>query len=113
MQLQLEELQKYAQGVAACELENTGPGGFDKIDKKNWSKPLPKNRCILKKQTGKQTAKTKVQLCKEALACCTRQILATGKYRRRQKKLYQNRYRCNVHAYEGIPHKKRSIKSWL
>lgn len=33
MKLQLDELWKYAQGVAASELDNTDPDGFDKIDK--------------------------------------------------------------------------------
>ncbi len=55
MKLQLEDLWKYAQGVAASELDDTDPDGFDKIDKQKVEQTIAQIDAALKdKPVGKQ-----------------------------------------------------------
>ena len=51
---QLNELWKYAQSVAASELDDTDPSGFDKIDQEKVSADDREDQQGLKGQTGKQ-----------------------------------------------------------
>jgi hypothetical protein len=55
MKLQLDELWKYAQNIAASELDDTDPGGFDKIDKEKVEQTIAKIDAALKdKPVNKQ-----------------------------------------------------------
>ena len=55
MKLQLDELWKYAQSVAVSELDDTDPGGFDKIDKEKVEQTIAEIDAALKdKPVSKQ-----------------------------------------------------------
>ena len=45
---------KYAQSVAASELDDTGPGDFDKIDKEKVEQTIAKTDAALKDKPVKQ-----------------------------------------------------------
>ena len=47
MKLQLDELWKYAQSVAASKLDDTDPGGFNKINKEKTAKKIIKTDAVL------------------------------------------------------------------
>ena len=47
MKLQLDELWKYAQSVAASKLDDTDPGGFNKINKEKAAKTIIKTDAAL------------------------------------------------------------------
>ena len=47
MKVQLNQLQKYAQSVAAGKLADTAPGGFNKIDKEKAAKTIIKTDAAL------------------------------------------------------------------
>ncbi len=62
---QLNELWRYAQSVAAAELEDTDPSGFDKIDSEKVSKTIEKINKALKTKTVDKKVKQKLNYAKK------------------------------------------------
>jgi hypothetical protein len=65
MRLQLDELWKYAQSVAASELDDTDPGGFDKIDKEKVTATIAKIDAALKDKPVSKQVKQKLTYAKK------------------------------------------------
>ncbi len=65
MKLQLEELWKYAQGVAASELDDTDPDGFDKIDKQKVEQTIAQIDAALKDKPVSKQIKQKLNYAKK------------------------------------------------
>jgi transposase len=65
MQQQLDELWKYAQGVAASELDDTDPSGFDKIDKQKVEQTIAKIDAALKDKPVSKQIKQKLGYAKK------------------------------------------------
>jgi transposase len=64
MKMQLDELWKYAQSIAASELDDTDPSGFDKIDKKNEAETIIKIDEALKDKPIDKKVKQKLNYIK-------------------------------------------------
>lgn len=62
---QLDALWKYAQSVAASELDDTDPGGFDKIDKQKVAETIAKIDAALKDQPVSNQVKQKLRYAKK------------------------------------------------
>jgi transposase len=65
MKLQLDELWKYAQGVAVSELEDTDPDGFDKIDKQKVEQTIAQIDAALKDKPVNKQIKQKLNYAKK------------------------------------------------
>lgn len=65
MKVQLDELWKYAQGVAASELDDTDPGGFDKIGKEKITETIAKIDAALKNKPVSKQIKQKLSYAKK------------------------------------------------
>jgi hypothetical protein len=65
MKLQLEELWKYAQGVAASELDDTDPEGFYKIDKQKVEQTIAQIDAALKDKPVNKQIKQKLNYAKK------------------------------------------------
>ena len=65
MKLQLDELWKYAQGIAASELDDTDPDGFDKIDKEKVAQTIAKIDAALKDKPVSKQVKQKLNYAKK------------------------------------------------
>jgi transposase len=65
MKLQLDELWKYAQGVAASELDDTDPDGFDKIDKQKVEQTIAQIDAALKDKPVSKQVKQKLNYAKK------------------------------------------------
>lgn len=61
---QLDELWKYAQGVAATELDDTDPSGFDKIDKEKVQQTIAKIDAALQDKAISKQIKQKLNYAK-------------------------------------------------
>jgi transposase len=62
---QLNELWKYAQSVAASELDDTDPSGFDKIDSEKVSQTIDTINAALKNKKVDKTVKQKLNYAKK------------------------------------------------
>ena len=65
MKLQLEDLWKYAQGVAASELDDTDPDDFDKIDKQKVEQTIAQIDAALKDKPVSKQIKQKLNYAKK------------------------------------------------
>jgi hypothetical protein len=65
MKLQLDELWKYAQSVAASELDDTDPSGFDKIDKEKVAETIAKIDAALQDKAVSKQVKQKLSYAKK------------------------------------------------
>ncbi len=65
MKLQLDVLWKYAQGVAASELDDTDPDGFDKIDKQKVEQTITQIDAALKDKPVSKQIKQKLNYAKK------------------------------------------------
>src|SRR5665647_1997910 len=65
MKLQLDALWKYAQNIAASELDDTDPGGFDKIDKEKVEQTIAKIDAALKDKPVSKQVKQKLGYAKK------------------------------------------------
>lgn len=65
MKLQLDELWKYAQSVAANELDDTDPSGFDKIDKQKVEQTIAKIDAALKGKPVSKQVQQKLSYAKK------------------------------------------------
>jgi transposase len=65
MKQQLDELWKYAQGVAASELDDTDPDGFDKIDKEKVEQTIAKIDAALKDKPVSKQVKQKLNYARK------------------------------------------------
>lgn len=65
MKLHLDELWKYAQGVAASELDDTDPDGFDKIDKQKVEQTIAQIDAALKDKPVNKQIKQKLSYAKK------------------------------------------------
>lgn len=65
MKLQLDELWKYAQSVAVSELDDTDPGGFDKIDKDKVEQTIAKIDAALQDKPVSKQVKQKLNYAKK------------------------------------------------
>lgn len=65
MKLQLEDLWKYAQGVAASELDDTDPDGFNKIDKQKVEQTIAQIDAALKDKPVSKQIKQKLNYAKK------------------------------------------------
>jgi transposase len=65
MKLQLEDLWMYAQGVAASELDDTDPDGFDKIDKQKVEQTIAQIDAALKDKPISKQIKQKLNYAKK------------------------------------------------
>ncbi len=65
MKLQLDELWKYAQGVAASELDDIDPDGFDKIDKQKVEQTIAQIDAALKDKPVNKQIKQKLNYAKK------------------------------------------------
>jgi transposase len=65
MKLQLEDLWKYVQGVAASELDDTDPDGFDKIDKQKVEQTIAQIDAALKDKPVSKQIKQKLNYAKK------------------------------------------------
>ena len=65
MNQQLDELWKYAQGVAASELDDTDPDGFDKIDKQKVEQTIASIDAALKDKPVSKQIKQKLTYAKK------------------------------------------------
>ena len=65
MKQQLDELWKYAQGIAASELDDTDPDGFDKIDKETLKQAIAKIDASLKDKPVSKQVKQKLNYAKK------------------------------------------------
>ena len=79
MKLQLDELWKYAQSVAASELDDTGPGDFNKIDKEKVEQTIAKTDAALKDKPVSKQVKQKPGYAKKHWPA------ALDKYERQEK----------------------------
>lgn len=64
MKLQLDELWQYAQSIAATEMDDTDPGGFDKIDRKKVEETIAKIDAALKDKPIDKKVKQKLNYAK-------------------------------------------------
>jgi len=71
---QLDQLWKYAQCIAATELDDTDPDGFDKIEPEQVKQTIEKINVALQGKEIKKGNKTETQLRQKALACRTGQV---------------------------------------
>jgi transposase len=65
MKLQLDELWKYAQSIAASELDDTDPSGFDKIDKEKVAATIAKIDAALQNKPVSKQVKQKLNYAKK------------------------------------------------
>lgn len=65
MKLQLDELWKYAQNIAASEIDDTDPGGFDKIDKQKVEQTIAQIDAALKDKPVSKQVKQKLNYAKK------------------------------------------------
>jgi transposase len=65
MKLQLDELWKYAQGIAASELDDTDPDGFAKIDKQKVEQTIARIDAALKDKPVSKQIKQKLHYAKK------------------------------------------------
>lgn len=65
MSRQLDALWKYAQNIAAAELDDTDPGGFDKIDKEKVQQTIAKIDAALKDKPVSKQVKQKLNYAKK------------------------------------------------
>lgn len=65
MKQQLDALWKYAQGIAASELDDTDPGGFDKIDKEKVEQTIAKIDEALKDKPISKQVKQKLNYARK------------------------------------------------
>lgn len=65
MKLQLDELWKYAQSIAASELDDTDPSGFDKIDKEKVAATIAKIDAALQDKPVSKQVKQKLNYAKK------------------------------------------------
>jgi len=65
MSRQLDELWKYAQSIAASELDDTDPGGFDKIDKEKVAETIAKIDAALQDKPVSKQIKQKLNYAKK------------------------------------------------
>jgi transposase len=65
MKLQLDELWKYAQSIAASELDDTDPSGFDKIDKEKVAETIAKIDAALQDKPVSKQVKQKLSYAKK------------------------------------------------
>jgi hypothetical protein len=65
MKLQLDELWKYAQRIAASELDDTDPSGFDKIDKEKVAQTIAKIDAALQDKPVSKQVKQKLNYAKK------------------------------------------------
>jgi transposase len=65
MQQQLDALWKYAQSIAATEMDDTDPGGFDKIDKQKVEQTIAKIDAALKDKPVSKQVKQKLNYAKK------------------------------------------------
>lgn len=65
MKAQLDELWKYAQSVAASELDDTDPSGFDKIDKEKVTETIAKIDAALQDKPISKDVKQKLNYAKK------------------------------------------------
>ena len=68
IQKQLDELWQYAQKIAAQEMDDTDPSGFDKIEAQKVEQTIEKINEALKDKLVSKEVKQK-QLCEKELAC--------------------------------------------
>jgi transposase len=85
MSRQLDALWKYAQNIAAAELDDTDPGGFDKIDKEKVQQTIAKIDAALKDKPVSKQVKQKLNYAKKhwpaALDKYEQQEKIMGEYR--------------------------------
>jgi transposase len=112
MKQQLDELWKYAQSIAASELDDTDPGGFDKIDKEKVAETIAKIDAALKDQPVSHQVKQKLNYAKKhwpaALDKYEQQEAIMGEQRKSYSKTDTD---ARVYAHERRPHEKRAIKT--
>ena len=65
MKVQLDELWKYAQSVAASELDDTDPSGFDKIDKEKVAQTIAKIDAALQDKPVSKQVKQKLNYARK------------------------------------------------
>ena len=85
MKLQLDALWKYAQSIAARELDDTDPNSFDKIDKQKVEQTIAKIDAALKNKPINKQVKQKLNYAKKNWPD------ALDKYERQEKILGENR----------------------
>lgn len=85
MKQQLDELWKYAQSVAVSELDDTDPGGFDKIDKEKVEQTIAKIDAALKDKPVSKEVKQKLNYAKKHWPA------ALDKYEQQEKTMGQHR----------------------
>ena len=68
MKLQLDELWKYAQSIAAEEMDDTDPSGFDKIDRKKVEDTIAKIDAALQDKPIDKKVKQKLNYAKKKMA---------------------------------------------
>lgn len=82
---QLDQLWKYAQGIAASELDDTDPDGFDKIEPEQVKQTIEKINVALQGKEVKKEIRQKLNYAKKHWPA------ALGKYESQEKILGQNR----------------------
>ncbi len=85
MKQQLDELWKYAQSVAVSELDDTDPGGFDKIDKEKVEQTIAKIDAALKDKPVSKEGKQKLNYAKKNWPA------ALDKYEQQEKTMGEHR----------------------
>lgn len=85
MKLQLDELWKYAQSIAASELDDTDPSDFDKIDKEKVAQTIAKIDAALKDKPVSKQVKQKLGYAKKHWPA------ALDKYERQEKIMGEHR----------------------
>jgi transposase len=85
MKAQLDELWKYAQNIAASELDDNDPGGFDKIDKQKVEQTIAKIDAALKDKPISKAVKQKLGYAKRKWPA------ALDKYEQQEKILGEKR----------------------
>lgn len=85
MKLQLDELWKYAQRVAVSELDDTDPGGFDKIDKEKVEQTIAKIDAALKDKPVSKQVTQKLNYAKKHWPA------ALDKYEQQEKTMGEHR----------------------
>lgn len=85
MKIQLDALWKYAQNIAAAELDDTDPSGFDRIDKEKVEQTIAKIDAALKDKPVSKEVKQKLNYAKKhwpaALDKYEQQLAVIGKDR--------------------------------
>ncbi len=85
MKLQLNEMWQYAQSIAASELDDTDPAGFDKIDSEKMSETIDTINAALKDKEVDKKIKQKLNYAKNHWPA------ALDKYEQQEKILGENR----------------------